>query len=114
MRWIKRILIGLLALLIFASIGIYAWLNSSAPQYDGELNIEGLRHEVEVFFDDYGIPHIYAQDKHDLYLAFGYVHAQDRLFQMELLRRAGGGRPKGCTGACWRSAPGCSARTTGT
>jgi penicillin amidase len=52
----------------------------------------GLKSEVEVFYDDYGIPHIYANSAEDAYMAFGYVHAQDRLFQMELMRRAGLGR----------------------
>jgi penicillin amidase len=43
-------------------------------------------------FDEFGVPHIEAKNMHDFYMAFGYVHAQDRLFQMELLRRAGSGR----------------------
>lgn len=92
MKWLKRILIGLLVLIIVIAISAYLWLNSSAPQYEGELKLSGLKEKVDVYFDESGVPHIYAQNKHDLYLAFGYVHAQDRLFQMEMLRRAGSGR----------------------
>ncbi|MDZ7649077.1 MAG: penicillin acylase family protein [Cytophagales bacterium] len=47
---------------------------------------------MEVLYDDYGVPHIYAQNDEDAYYALGYVHAQDRLFQMEMIRRPVGGR----------------------
>jgi len=50
-----------------------------------------LDHEVEVLFDPYGIPHIYAETRHDAYATLGYLHAQERMFQMETLRRAGAG-----------------------
>jgi len=91
MKWLKGII---LTILIVAALGIaagYLWLRSSKPTYDGNLSLPGLQQPVQVYFDEYGVPHIYAQNNHDLYLAFGYIHAQDRLFQMELLRRAGGG-----------------------
>ncbi|HAN77457.1 MAG TPA: penicillin acylase family protein, partial [Bacteroidales bacterium] len=52
----------------------------------------GLEKQVEVYFDTYGIPHIYAQSESDAYYALGYVHAQERLFQMDLMRRVGSGR----------------------
>lgn len=91
MKWIKRIIIGLLALVLVIVVAGYMWLRSSKPEYTGNLSVPGLKEQVEVYFDDYGVPHIYAKNNHDLYLAFGYIHAQDRLFQMELLRRAGGG-----------------------
>jgi penicillin amidase len=92
MKWLKRILISLVVIIACVFIGAYIWLNSSKPTYEGELKLSGLQDQVDVYFDDYGVPHIYAQNKHDLYMAFGYVHAQDRLFQMEMLRRAGSGR----------------------
>ncbi|MBC7894492.1 MAG: penicillin acylase family protein [Cytophagaceae bacterium] len=56
------------------------------------LNVPGLRAPVEVRRDRWGIPHIYAQNQHDLFLAQGFVVAQDRLFQMEMWRRQGEGR----------------------
>src|SRR5690606_14524287 len=54
--------------------------------------LPGLQADVEVLYDEWGIPHIYAQHEEDAYYALGYVHAQDRLFQMEMLRRAASGR----------------------
>ena len=92
MKWIKRILISLLILIAVVIISAYLWLNSSKPQYTGTLKIAGITGKVDAYFDDYGIPHIYAENKHDLYISFGYLHAQDRLFQMEMLRRAGSGQ----------------------
>jgi penicillin amidase len=64
----------------------------SFPQTDGNINVPGLHSAADVYRDDYGIPHIKAQDDHDLMFTVGYVHAQDRLWQMDLMRRAGEGR----------------------
>jgi penicillin amidase len=61
------------------------------PVIDGELKVEGLTSTVEVIRDRWGIPHIYAADSNDLFFAQGFVHAQDRLWQMELNRRTGRG-----------------------
>lgn len=83
------ILLGIILLLIF---GGFLFLNSLTPTYEGEHELDGISAEVEVYFDTYGIPHIYAQNESDALTALGYVHAQDRLWQMELLRRAGSGR----------------------
>ena len=92
MKIIKRILIGILALVLILAVAIYVYLQTTRPVYSGELTLAGLTAEVEVFYDDYGVPHIYAKNAEDAYFALGYVHAQDRLFQMEMLRRAAGGR----------------------
>ncbi|MBL7857886.1 MAG: penicillin acylase family protein [Cyclobacteriaceae bacterium] len=92
MKTLKRILLGVTALLILLSIVLAVYLQGQKPMYSGTLKIDGLKEEVEVLYDDYGIPHIYAQHEEDAYLALGYVHAQDRLFQMEMIRRAAGGR----------------------
>lgn len=62
------------------------------PQIDGRIQITGLHHPVEILRDKHGVPHIYAQNDHDLFFAQGYVHAQDRLFQMDINRRIGSGR----------------------
>lgn len=62
------------------------------PQIDGEISLPGLEGEVEVFRDTWGVPHIYAQNLDDLFLAQGFVQAQDRLWQMEMYRRTGEGR----------------------
>lgn len=92
MKLFKKILFGLLILIVLTGIGAWLWLNSFKPDLNTELNLKGLKSPVEVLYDDYGIPHIYAQNEEDLFYAFGYVHAQDRLFQMELLRRLADGR----------------------
>ncbi|MFX1514625.1 MAG: penicillin acylase family protein, partial [Promethearchaeota archaeon] len=62
------------------------------PVISGKLDVPGLLDSVEVIRDKFGIPHIYAQNDHDLYFAQGFVHAQDRLWQMELNRRTATGR----------------------
>ncbi len=62
------------------------------PQIDGVLKMPGLTTSVEVIRDRWGIPHIYATNSHDLFFAQGFVHAQDRLWQMELNRRTATGR----------------------
>jgi penicillin amidase len=87
----KKILsfLGVLVLLLFAGLFVFIFLHS--PQYDGELKLAGLKEQVEINFDEYGIPHIYAQNESDAYRALGYIHAQERLFQLEMMRRVGSG-----------------------
>ena len=92
MKWIKWFLGTLVVLVLIAVVLVYVMLYSQAPVYSGELKVSGLQEQVNVHFDQYGIPHIYANNEQDLYTALGYIHAQDRMFQMELLRRVGGGR----------------------
>ena len=62
------------------------------PEYEGEFSNLPLQQPVTVLRDKHGIPHIYAQNKHDLLVAQGFVHAQDRLWQMETFRRVVSGR----------------------
>ncbi|MFN3839481.1 MAG: penicillin acylase family protein [Cyclobacteriaceae bacterium] len=92
MKLIKRILLTLVVLIALACATLYIYMRSLKPQLSGELTLHGLKNKVEVLFDVYGVPHIYAQSLEDAYFALGYVHAQDRLFQMEMLRRAAAGR----------------------
>ncbi len=69
------------------------WLaRRSLPQLSGDLKLPGLLGQVEIFRDDWGVPHIYAGWEEDAFFAQGFVHAQDRLWQMELQRRAATGR----------------------
>src|SRR5260370_2965457 len=73
--------------------GTYSLLTRrTVPRKDGTVHLSGLHEPVEIITDRYGIPNIYEDTKDDLYLAQGYVHAQDRLWQMELNRRIGAGR----------------------
>ena len=83
-------LVSLFVLLIIFCGWIYSIV--SQPQYSGELKLNHLSNEVTVYFDDIGVPHINAQNQKDAYIALGYVHAQDRLWQMELMRRIASGR----------------------
>jgi penicillin amidase len=92
MKFIKRVIIAFLLLGILIAISIYGYLLTTKPTLDGTLTLPGLQADVEVLYDEWGIPHIYAQHEEDAYYALGYVHAQDRLFQMEMLRRAASGR----------------------
>ena len=68
------------------------------PQHDGELQIAGLNDRVEILRDEWGVPHIYASNIHDLFFAQGYTQAQDRWWQMELWRHVGSGRIGELTG----------------
>jgi len=73
--------------------GTYSLLTRrSLAQKSGRIHLQGLHEPVEVITDRYGVPHIYAQNEDDLYFAQGYVHAQERLWQMELNRRIASGR----------------------
>lgn len=92
MKLLKRILLVLFIFIVVAAAGSYFYLQSLQPKYQSNLQLPGLRSGVEVLYDNYAIPHIYAQNEEDLFYAFGYVHAQDRLFQMEVLRRLADGR----------------------
>ena len=74
-----------------AGIGAYAYLRRSLPQTSGTMQVEGLSGPVEIVRDADAIPHIFASAKHDALFGLGFVHAQDRLWQMEFQRRIGHG-----------------------
>jgi penicillin amidase len=75
-----------------AAAAVRRVLHRSVPRTSGSLTADGLRRPVEIVRDRWGVPHIYAQNADDLFVAQGYVQAQDRLFQMDLHRRLGLGR----------------------
>ena len=89
LKWVLSILLGLI-MVVF--LGIYGYLRSTLPDYDGKMTIPGLNDKVEIIRDAYGMPHIYAQTDEDARFALGYCMAQDRLFQMDIVRRAARGR----------------------
>tara|TARA_R110000765_G_scaffold140227_1_gene240691 strand:+ start:723 stop:3122 length:2400 start_codon:yes stop_codon:yes gene_type:complete len=91
MRTLKRIGKILLAILVLLVIGIGIFIYTLKPDYTGEQELVHLEKEVSVYYDNYGIPHIYGANEKDAFRALGYVHAQDRLWQMELLRRIASG-----------------------
>jgi penicillin amidase len=95
-RFARRILTGLLGLLIILAIvlpagGVYT-ARRSFPKIDGELQLSGLDGPVDIYRDRFGVPNIYASTMHDLFFAQGYVHAQDRFWQMDFWRHIGSGR----------------------
>jgi penicillin amidase len=80
-----------LALLI-TTVTVVGMVRRPLPDYDGTVDIPGLTGEVTVLRDDRGVPQIYAEDAHDLFAAQGYVHAQDRFFEMDYRRHVTAGR----------------------
>lgn len=83
----NRLITFSLALLGFLALAGTWYIESKQPQRSGTLHLSALDAAVNVHFDERGVPHIQAQSELDAYRAFGYVHAQDRLFQMEIMRR---------------------------
>lgn len=84
--------LGLIVILALVLLGANMFAKRSLPQISGEIQLEGLLDKVTVVRDEKGVPHIEAQNDHDLYMAQGYVTAQDRLFQMDLSRRQASGQ----------------------
>jgi penicillin amidase len=78
---------ALLILLIVAALAAFFHVRAKRPQREGTLALAGLQAPVQVRYDEFGVPHLKAGNETDLYRALGYLHAQDRLFQMEMLRR---------------------------
>jgi len=100
-KYMKRVGIGLLAIVVLLGGGGGFYFKGylpntiapkSFPQIDGEIQLEGLDAPVDIYRDSMGIPHIYAFTQHDLFFAQGYVHAQDRFWQMDTWRHIGAGR----------------------
>jgi penicillin amidase len=89
---IRRLLAGLFLLVLVAIAGGLLWLRTSLPDTDGRIALSGLSAPVEIKRDAHGIPTITAASERDAAFALGFVHAQDRLFQMDISRRYGAGR----------------------
>jgi len=89
---LKGLLLLVIVLLGVTALGVYWTFYRTLPDYNTTLALDELRQETGIHWDNNGIPHIYAGNKHDLYLALGYVHAQDRLWQMTLTQLASEGR----------------------
>jgi penicillin amidase len=98
-RYLLAAIGGLLCLLTVAGVAGWLWLRTSLPTTGGTVALDGARAAVEILRDKNGVPHIFAANAEDAYLALGYVHAQDRLWQMEMMRRLGAGRLSEVVGA---------------
>jgi penicillin amidase len=96
---LKAVLVGL-AILLAAALLFAVWTVRRAwPQVSGRIAVEGLSAPVEVVRDRWGVPHLFARNERDLFFAQGYVHAQDRLWQMCFNRVVGAGRLASLFGA---------------
>lgn len=95
-RWALRIVKVLAVVLVLAVVfvAIFGWwsIRRPFPDTDGDFTIAGLDGPVDIIRDKNGVPHIYASTAHDLFLAQGLVHAQDRFWQMDVWRHIGAGR----------------------
>ena len=92
MKKLKKVLLVLLSLLVILTIALVVYGFYLKPKYEGEVRLRNIQKETTVYFDEFGVPHIYANNSKDAMEALGYVHAQDRLWQMELMRRIAPGR----------------------
>ena len=92
MKLFKKSLITLLIVVLVIALALFGYLQTTKPKYEGEVRLAAISKSTTVYFDEYGIPHIYAESQKDALTTLGYVHAQDRLWQMELMRRIAPGR----------------------
>ena len=92
MKIFKKVLLVIISILTLLILVLVGYAFYSKPAYEGELQLKNIDKETTVYFDEFGVPHIYAESQKDAMEALGYVHAQDRLWQMELMRRIAPGR----------------------
>ncbi len=96
MKLLKKILIGLAAVIILAAAAGFFYLRHistrAIPDYNQNITLKNMKAAVTVYRDAFAVPHVYAENEEDLYRATGFLMAQDRLWQMDLMRRATTGR----------------------
>jgi penicillin G amidase len=92
MRWLRWIVLIVIVLPLTLAAGAYLWLRSSLPQTAGTITLSGPSAEIRITRDASGVPRISAANDHDAAFALGFLHAGDRLFQMDMMRRLGAGR----------------------
>jgi penicillin G amidase len=91
-RFLLKIMVALFVIAILSGIAGYFWLRTSLPKIDGTLKLSGLSAPVDITRNEHGVPYIKAGNMKDAVFALGFVHAQDRLWQMDMMRRLGSGR----------------------
>lgn len=92
LRWLFRLILGTLGLAVLGAGLVYYVLGRSLPEYEAEYTVAGLTAPVEILRDKNAIPHIFGASEGDVFFALGFAHAQDRLWQMTMLRRTAQGR----------------------
>ncbi len=91
-RWLLRLVSLMISLVVAAFALTYYFASRSLPEYDTEASAFGLNAPVEIVRDNANVPHIFGENDADVYFGLGYAHAQDRLWQMTILRRTAQGR----------------------
>ena len=94
-KWFKviiGIIVSFLILIVAAGFIFYHMLTTSLPKYSGRITVQGISGEIKIYRDSMSVPYIVANSDEDAAFALGYVHAEDRLFSMDLIRRAGEGK----------------------
>ena len=95
----KKWIFGLTLIMIVAGVTAFFYARLNVTDYRFDVKSDAIKAPVEVIFDDMAVPHIYAENEKDAMHALGYVHASERLWQMDLLRRAGAGELSELLGA---------------
>ncbi|MCC5962823.1 MAG: penicillin acylase family protein, partial [Rhodobacteraceae bacterium] len=91
-RWLLRVFGVLAALIVVALLGLYFFLSRSLPDYNEDFTLNGVQGEVEIVRNTHNVPHVFAEADEDVFFGLGFAHAQDRLWQMQMLRRTAQGR----------------------
>ncbi len=91
-RWLMRLAGAMVVAIVLALIGAYFFASRSLPDYDRTVSVVGVADSVEIVRDNANVPHIFSTTDADAYFALGFAHAQDRLWQMTMLRRTAKGR----------------------
>lgn len=91
-KWLVRIAGGMILLGLVALVGVYFLLSRSLPDYSKDLDVIGILEPVEIVRDNANVPHIFGTNDPDTFYGLGYAHAQDRLWQMVMMRRTVQGR----------------------
>ena len=91
-RWLLRIAAGLVGLVTLGVVLVWFLASQSLPDYDQTVKVRGLPSLVEIVRDNANVPHILAETDVGVFFGLGYVHAQDRLWQMTMMRRTVQGR----------------------
>ena len=91
-RWLLRLVLVMIFMIVGTFGLAYYFASRSLPDYDAESVVRGLNAPVEIVRDNANVPHIFGESDADVYFALGFAHAQDRMWQMTMLRRTAQGR----------------------